>query len=170
MSSTVNSRADGAMRRARMDDVVQMQKVINDAADRGEMLARSLAELYETLRDFVVWEQDGEVVACCALRIAWADLAEIKSLSVAQNNQGKGIGAVMVQKCLEDARHLGVRRVFALTYQSEFFEKQRFHPIDKALLPHKVWAECTRCVKFPDCDEQALQIDLEANDTPADIV
>jgi amino-acid N-acetyltransferase len=151
---------DGGMRRARMGDVASMQRIINDAADRGKMLPRALAELYETLRDFVVWEKDGEVVGCCALHVAWADLAEIKSLSVAESVQGKGIGATMVQRCLEDARDLGVRRVFALTYQSAFFKTQGFHPIDKALLPHKIWAECTRCVKFPDCDEQAVQIDL----------
>ncbi|MCD6288640.1 MAG: GNAT family N-acetyltransferase, partial [Candidatus Hydrogenedentes bacterium] len=122
----------GQMRRARMDDVVAMQRIINEAADRGEMLPRSLAELYETLRDFVVWERDGEVVACCAMRVTWVDLAEIKSLSVVRSVQGKGIGSAMVQRCLDDARDLGVRRVFALTYQPGFFEKQGFRPIDKS--------------------------------------
>jgi len=151
----------GRLRRARMDDVTVVQQLINTFADRGELLPRSLAELYDNLRDFVVWEQSGDVVACCALHVTWAGLAEIKSLGVADPVQGTGIGAMLVRRCIEDARALGVHRVFALTYRPEFFVRLGFEPIDKSLLPHKVWAECIRCVKFPNCDEQAVQIELE---------
>ena len=162
------SRAEpcGRLRCARMDDVPTIQQIVNSFADRGDMLPRSLAELYENLRDFVVWERAGSVVACCALHVTWTDLAEIKSLGVIEPAQGKGIGSALVRRCVEDARVLNARRVFALTYRPEFFERFGFEQIDKAQLPHKVWAECTRCVKFPDCDEQAVQIDLRERTRP----
>ncbi len=157
----------GRMRPARIDDVPAIQRIINTFADRGDMLPRSLAELYGNLRDFVVWEQHDEVVACCALHVTWEDLAEVKSLGVVDNVQGQGIGTALVRRCLDDARELDARRVFALTYIPEFFIRLGFESVDKSLLPHKVWAECTRCVKFPDCDEEAVQIELDKPAGPA---
>jgi len=156
----------GGLRCARTGDVPAIQQIVNSFAERGDMLPRSLAELYESLRDFVVWEQDGTVVACCALQMTWADLAELKSLSVMGPAQHKGIGSALVRRCVEDARALDARRVFALTYKPEFFERLGFKKIDKAQLPNKAWAECFRCVKFPDCDEQPVLIDLQERTEP----
>jgi len=164
----------GGLRCARTGDVPIIQQIVNSFADRGDMLSRSLAELYESLRDFVVWEQDGTVVGCCALQMTWFDLAEIKSLSVIEPAQGKGIGSALVRRCVEDARALDARRVFALTYKPEFFQRLGFRKIDRAQLPNKAWAECFRCVKFPDCDEQPVLIELQeqpepvTGDAPAD--
>ena len=159
---TMRAAAAGRLRPAQMDDIPAIQRIVNSFAERGDMLPRSLAELYESLRDFVVWEQDGAVVACCALQVTWTDLAEIKSLCVIESAQGKGIGLALVERCVEDARELGTRRVFALTYRPEFFERIGFTQIDKAKLPNKALAECFRCVKFPGCDEQAVLMELHA--------
>ena len=97
---------------------------------------------------------------CCALHIAWENLAEIKSLAVDESKQRKGIGVELVKQALEDAKNLKVKRVFALTYVPEFFEKLGFKRIEHAELPHKIWSECIKCVKFPDCAENALAMDI----------
>jgi amino-acid N-acetyltransferase len=83
-------------------------------------------------------------------------LAEIRSLAVQEEDQNKGIGAMLVKACLKESKTLGVKRVFALTYQPDFFEKMGFKKVDKAVLPHKIWTDCLKCVKFPDCDEIAV--------------
>jgi amino-acid N-acetyltransferase len=150
----------GVIRKARTSDVPAMQRLVNFFADRGEMLHRSLAQFYENLRDFSVAEEDGEVVGCVALHVLWRDLAEIKSLAVAEKAQGKGYGKQLVRTCLQEAPHLGVERVFALTYIPQFFERLGFRVCDRAELPRKVWTECVYCPKFHDCQEVAVIIDL----------
>ncbi len=120
------------------------------------MLPRSLNELYESMRDFWVAEENNKVVGCCALHISWDDLAEIKSLAVAKNRQGKGIARELVLACLDEAKKMGARRIFALTYKPDYFKKFGFRRIKNADLPHKIWAECINCCKFPDCQEIAL--------------
>ena len=124
------------------------------------MLPRSRADLYESLRDFVVAEQKGKVVGCGALAIQWDDLAEIKSLVVTDACQGRGVGRRLVRACLAEARRLGIGRVFALTMTPAFFEGIGFGQVPRESLPHKVWADCVRCPKFPDCDEEAVDIAL----------
>ena len=142
--------------KARVSDVSQMHKLINSFADKGEMLARSLSEIYENIRDYFVVRQGERVIACVALHISWSDLAEIKSLAVAEDYQQQGTGNQLVEACLKEARELGIPTVFCLTYKPTFFEKCGFSQVDKAELPQKVWGECYRCPKFPDCDEVAL--------------
>lgn len=137
-----------------------MHRMINYFADKGEMLPRPLSELYENIRDFFVIRQDSKVIACAALHVSWSDLAEIRSVAVAEDNQEQGIGARLVEACLNEARELGIYTVFCLTYQSPFFEKFGFSKVDKMELPRKVWSECYHCPKFPDCDEVALTYNL----------
>jgi len=149
------------LEKARIKDVTQMHRLINHFADKGEMLARSLSELYENIRDYFVVRQDERVIACAALRVSWSDLAEIKSLAVAEDSQRKGIGDRLIEACLEEAKKLGIPTVFCLTYKPAFFEKRGFSQIDKMELPRKIWTECYRCPKFPDCDEVALIHHLE---------
>ena len=144
------------IRKAKIADVPEMQKLINLSAERGELLPRSLNQLYEEIRDFCLVEEAGRVIATCALHVNWGDLAEVKSLVVDEGFQGKGLGKQLVQTCLDEARSLGVTRVFALTYKPEFFLKLGFRNIDKSELPQKVWTECIHCVKFPDCGEVAV--------------
>ena len=150
--------------KARIKDAPQMHQLINYFADKGEMLARSLSEIYENIRDYFVIRRDGRVIACAALHVSWSDLAEVKSLAVAEDIQEQGIGAQLVEACLEEARGLGIPKVFCLTYKPAFFEKCDFSQVDKMELPHKVWGECYRCPKFPNCDEVALICHLESGD------
>ena len=148
--------------KARISDVPQMHKLINYFAEKDEMLPRPLSELYENIRDcFVVREGEG-VVGCVSLHVFWSDLAEIRSLAVAEGSQEQGIGGKLVEACLKEADELGITTVFCLTYRPAIFEKFGFAQVDKMELPRKVWTECYRCPKFPDCDEVALIYNLEA--------
>jgi len=142
--------------RARLADVEAMKALLDDFARSGDLLARSRLDLYEHIRDFVVARRDGEIVGLSALHISWIDLAEVRSLAVKRDLQRRGIGRVLVEHCLQEAAELGLERVFALTYQPEFFGTLGFGEVDKSQLPHKVWQECVHCVKFPDCDEIAV--------------
>lgn len=143
--------------KARIADVQRIHELVNSFADRGEMLPRALSEIYENLRDFfVIREEHGEVIGCVALHINWSDLAEIKSLAVSEDKQAQGLGSMLVEACLQEAKELGIPTVFCLTYKPAFFEKHNFRRVDKMELPRKVWSECYRCPKFPDCDEVAL--------------
>ena len=151
------------IRKALIPDVREIHRLLLDYARDGLLLSRSLAELYESLRDFYVFEVDGRVVGTAALNICWEDLAELRSLAVHPDFNGRGAGRELVSACLDEARLLGIRRVFALTYKPAFFEKLGFTVIEKSQLPHKIWGDCMKCAKFPDCDEIALSIDLPAS-------
>ena len=148
--------------KAKIGDVTQMHKLINYFADKDEMLARPLSEIYENIRDYFVVRQGEQVVGCAALHVSWSDLAEIKSVAVAEDSQQQKIGAQLVKACLQEAKGLGISIIFCLTYKPAFFEKFGFGQVDKMELPRKVWTECYRCPKFPDCDEVALIYHLEA--------
>ena len=144
------------IRKARIKDIEQIQKLINFFARQDLMLPRSLNELYENLRDFWVAEENAKVVGCCSLHICWDELAEIKSLAVARNKQRKGLGENLVLASLDEAKELGAKRIFVLTYKPEYFRKFGFKRIDYSDLPHKIWAECINCPKFPNCQEIAM--------------
>jgi amino-acid N-acetyltransferase len=144
------------IRKAKLKDVKEIQRLIKLYSSRGDMLPRSLSELYDHLRDFFVSIRNRKVVGICALHICWEDLAEVRSLAVEEEARNKGVGAKLVEACLKESMELGVKRIFALTYQPEFFEKVGFKIVDKAVLPHKIWTDCLKCVKFPDCDEIAV--------------
>ena len=143
------------IRKAKITDVREIQKLIERSAKKGEMLPRSLSELYDNLRDsYVFLEEDREmIIGTCAMHICWEDLAEVRSLVVQEEYQHRGIGSKLIEACLSEAISLGLYRIFALTYKPEFFHKHGFKVVDKAALPHKIWADCVKCVKFPECDE-----------------
>ena len=151
------------IRKATIKDVKRIQKLVKFYAKRDEMLPRSLNELYENIRDFFIFEQNGKVAGCCALHICWEDLGEIKSLAVVKSKHGRGIGKKLLTACLEDAARLKLKKIFALTYKPAYFKKFGFKEIDKANLPHKIWIDCIKCVKFPDCDEIALIKELPSS-------
>jgi len=151
------------IRKTDIKDIRSIHKLLGYYADQGLLLPRSLSELYVHLRDFFVIEDSnkkGSVIAVCALGICWEDLAEIRSLAVAQDQQGKGLGSQLVEVCLEEARSLGLKKIFALTYIPEFFSGLGFTEVEKSTLHHKVWADCLKCPKFPDCDEIAMTLEL----------
>ena len=149
------------IRKAKLDEIKEIQRLIKLHAPKGGILPRSLSELYDHLRDFFVFIRNRKIIGICALHLCWEDLAEIRSLAVAEEDQKKGIGAELVKACLKESRFLGAKRVFALTYQPKFFERLGFEEVDKAVLPHKIRTDCLKCVKFPDCDEIAVVKELE---------
>jgi len=149
-----------SVRKASLGDVPDIHRLVNHFARQELMLSRSRGDLYENLRDFTVTVDAGHVVACGALHIVWDDLAEIKCVAVTEDRQKEGIGTTIVQSLIEEARALHVARVFSLTYQRSFFERLGFQHASKESLPHKIWSECVRCPKFPDCDEEAVIMDL----------
>ncbi len=146
--------------KARISDVPRMHRLVNYFAEKGEMLPRALSEIYENIRDFFVVRDGDEVVACVALHVNWEDLAEIKSLAVAEERQDSGIGTLLLEASLAEARELGIATVFCLTYKPTFFAKLGFQEVEKMELPRKVWTECYRCAKFPNCDEVAMILQL----------
>ena len=147
--------------RAKIKDAPQIQQLINSFAEQGEMLARPLSEIYENIRDYFVVRDGERVIACAAIHVNWSDLAEIKSVAVAEEYHRQGIGNRLIRACLKEAETLGTTTVFCLTYKPDFFNTLGFTPVEKNTLPHKVWNECYRCPKFPDCDEIALVRHLE---------
>ena len=150
------------VRRAAVADVRPIHELVNGFARNGEMLPRTLAEIYESLRDFSVVRDGDTLLGCGALHVMWEDLAEIRSLAVDAERQGQGLGALLVRAHLREARQLGLSTVFALTYRPAFFERLGFRQADVMTLPRKVWNECYRCPKFPTCNEIAVVLDLKA--------
>ncbi len=144
------------LRRAKLGDVEVMMSLINNYAEQGLMLPRSRNMLYENIREFLLAEENNQIVAVASLHVIWNDLAEIRALAVVSEFKGKGIGTRLVKTLIDEALDLGCSKVFALTYQTEFFEHCGFHVINKDEMPPKVWKECVNCIKFPNCDEVAV--------------
>jgi amino-acid N-acetyltransferase len=147
--------------KAKISDAEQIHELVNYFAEKGEMLPRALSDIYQHLRDyFVIRDENNKVIACVALSVNWGDLAEIRSLAVDPDTQQKGLGSLLVDACIEEARTLDIPAIFCLTYKQQFFEKTGFHLVDKNRLPRKVWNECFHCPKFPDCDEVSMIMQL----------
>lgn len=144
------------VRDAAVADVKAIHALISCYAEYDRMLFCSLSDLYEQIHSFKVAEDHGQLVGCCALKVLWEDLAEVKSLAVDQRYFGKKVGSMLVKACLEKARLLGLKRVFTLTLEPIFFEKVGFQRVDRQTLPMKVWSDCAQCPKQDQCDEIAL--------------
>lgn len=147
-------------RKATFSDVEDILKLINGYAEQGLMLARARNTLYENLREFILAEEDGQVVGVAALHLVWDELGEIRSLAVHSSKVKSGIGRAIVEMLTDEARELGVKTLFALTYQPGFFAKLDFKEMPKESVPHKMWKECINCPKFPNCDEIAMVKEL----------
>lgn len=151
------------LRKARIGDVKTIHRMINFSAGRGEMLSRSLMDIYGSLRDFYVYvdESKGDLVGVCAMTVIWENLAEIRSLYVEEGYRRQGIGQQLVEACISEAITLELFRIFTLTYKTKFFARLGFHEVDRKTLPEKIWSDCFRCAKYPDfCDEVAMIIEL----------
>lgn len=146
--------------KARIGDISQIHKLVNYFASKGEMLPRALSELYENIRDFSVVRSGDEVIGCAALHVFWSDLAEIRAVAVVEGMQTQGVGQLVTEACIKEAKDLGIETLFCLTYKPDFFERFGFRQVDKKELPQKVWGECLRCPKFPDCDEVGMTYPL----------
>jgi len=144
-------------RHAKIMDAEAVCGLINYYAERGLMLHRSMESFYDSLREFIVAVDDnGRIVGCAAVDVMWADLAEVKSLAVAPEMRRGGIGSELINAALADARRIGVKKLFSLTYEQRFFERHGFSVIDREQLPEKVWRECLACEKVNACDEIAM--------------
>ena len=151
------------LRKARIEDVKTIHRMINLSAGKGEMLPRALTDLYKSLRDFFVFydEEESRITGVCAMNIIWENLAEIRSLYVDENHRKKGVGRQLVEACISEAITVGLFKIFTLTYKKEFFTRLGFKEIDRGLLPEKIWSDCFHCSKYPDyCDETAMIVEL----------
>ena len=148
------------IREAAIKDVKRIHELINCYAEVDRMLFASVSDIYERLLTFMVAEEDGTVIGCCAMQVLWENLAEIKSLAVDEAWFGQGVGRALVHGCMDKARHLGLRKVFTLTMEPVFFEKIGFGRVDMEKLPMKVWSDCANCSKQDHCDEIALECAL----------
>jgi amino-acid N-acetyltransferase len=144
------------LRKARISDGEEMIILINSHAEQGLMLPRSRNMLYENIREFLLAEVDAQLVGVASLHILWSDLAEIRALAVSDEYKRRGIGTRIVKGLEEEARELGCSKLFALTYQPEFFKYCGYEEVSKDQMPQKVWTECINCIKFPNCDEIAV--------------
>lgn len=153
------------IRKARISEANAIRNLINEYAHRGLLLPLSLSEIYDRIRDFFVYGEETDegtftILGICALRLVWEDLAEIRSLAVTEDYWKQGIGSRLVEVCLKEAADLEVKKVFCLTYKRDFFSSLGFMQIDKSQLPHKIWSDCLKCTKFPECEEIAMMYEI----------
>ncbi|MBF0468219.1 MAG: N-acetyltransferase [Desulfamplus sp.] len=146
------------LRKATPADVKSIHALLQFYGKNGELLARPLSKLYDNVRDFWVYVDEGtkKIEGCCALQFCWDDLAEIRSLAVVETSHGKGIGSMLVERTIQEAMAFKIPKLFTLTYRPTFFSRFQFYKIDRADLPIKIWSDCITCVNFPDCNETAM--------------
>ena len=130
------------IRKAISSDAEMICALVNHYAEQGMMLHRSMESVYENLRDFVVAVESNQLLGCAAVDIYWGDQAEIRSVAVAEDGRNRGIGNKLLTACVEDAKTMGLTKVFALTYVNKFFEDFGFKEVDIMSLPEKVCREC----------------------------
>jgi len=151
------------LRKARISDVRTIHRMINMSSGKGEILPRSLMDIYGSLRDFFIYLDEGRqvVVGICAMNIIWENLAEIRSLCVEEEYRKRGIGKKLVEACISEAITLQLFRIFTLTNRPDFFAQLGFKEVAMSTLSEKIWSDCFRCSKYPDyCDEVAMIIEL----------
>lgn len=142
--------------KANVNDATAIHQLINHFAGQGCMLARALSDIYERIREYFVAREDEQIIGCIALHVSWLDLAEIRSLAVQEKYQHKGIAALLLDACLNEACQLGISSLFCLSQTPDFFKKKEFNIVDRAELPHKIWTDCYHCPKHPDCNSVAM--------------
>ncbi len=157
------ARPAAAVRKARVSDVPAIHKLINHYADRQLMLPKTNLQLYENLRDYSVAvspEDDSVVLACGALHLYWQNLAEIRAVAVVPDTASKGVGTLLVESLIEEARDFELEQVFVFTYVPGFFSRFGFIQVEHRSMPLKVYNECFHCPKFNTCDELAMVLHL----------
>ncbi|MBK7927229.1 MAG: N-acetyltransferase [Bryobacterales bacterium] len=145
-----------AIRKARMQDISVMARLINSYANNGIMLPRNELDLAEGVRDFTVAEIDGKLAGCAALHFYTPIAGEVRSLAVAPEHKGAGVGRLLVEALEREARECDLATLFAFTYVPGFFIKLGFDQVDRGVLPLKAWKDCLSCPKFQNCDEIAM--------------
>jgi amino-acid N-acetyltransferase len=148
-------------RRAKIQDVESLYKLIQMYAEKGIMLPRSKDMLIELIDTFVVAIVEGQIVGCGSLSKLGQDLVEVRSLGISDGFKGLGLGRKLVDQLIEEARLQKVSKVMALTYEVAFFEKIGFSVVPKHIFPEKVWRDCVNCPKQYCCDEIAVMRRLD---------
>lgn len=143
-------------RNAVLPDVEHVHAIIQPYADAGTLLPRSRSELAENIRDFVVAEEGGRVVGCGALHLYGTHLAEIRSIAVAPESKGRGVGRALVDALMDEARRHSVTCVCLFTRTPSFFGHLGFEIARREELPDKIYKDCISCPKLSDCDEIAM--------------
>jgi amino-acid N-acetyltransferase len=154
--------AEVVIREATPADVEEMHTLLDGFARAGLLLPRAVEEVYRNFREFIIAEHEGRIVGCCGLRLYTSELAEIVALAVSAESHGRGVGRMMVDTLLAQAKALGLKQVIALTLQPGFFTKVGFYEVDVADYPHKVQADCQHCARRATCNEIAFAYDLGA--------
>lgn len=148
------------IRHAKIYDAPIIQQIVNKYAKKGEMLQVSLNDIYEKILEFIIFEEDGITKGVCALHPTWSDTAEIRSLAVVEEYKRQKIGYSLVDYSLKWGKQIGFVKIFALTYRQDFFESCGFKKTEIDSLPKKIWTDCLKCPKYPDCDETAVIIEI----------
>ena len=140
-----------------LSDIPAMQELVKNEIKEGVILFRSVDEVATNIRSYILAVEDGKLLGYGALHIHSPRLAEIRSLIVAKEARGRGVGKKLVSYFLKEAESLGVKEVLVLTYLPDFFRKLGFEEIAKENIPeHKIWADCIKCIHFPVCNEVSL--------------
>ena len=147
-------------RPAQLTDVPQLEALMAPFVATGDLLPRSRYDLSRHIKEYVVVESGGGIVACGSLKIYDPELAEIAGLAVRDDWQGRGLGRAVIDALIAEARTLGLSRVFALTRKPAFFVRLGFGAAEKEQFPQKVWADCARCPRQSCCDEIAVARNL----------
>jgi amino-acid N-acetyltransferase len=150
------SNKDIEIRKASMQDIPALLDLINGYAAKGIMLSRTEFELSENMRDFMVAYDGNTLAGCGAMHFYSPTMGEVRSLAVAESHKKHGIGRLVVDALVYEAKLYGLDAVFAFTYVEEFFAKAGFHVVERGELPLKAWKDCLRCPKFQACDEIAV--------------
>jgi len=144
------------VRKASMQDIPPLLELINGYAAKGIMLPRTEFELSENMRDFTVAYDGNRLAGCGALHFYSPAVGEVRSLAVAESHKTHGIGRLIVESLVYEAKLYGLDAVFAFTYVPGFFAKVSFYEAERGELPLKAWKDCLRCAKFNNCDEVAV--------------
>ena len=144
------------VRKASMQDIPNLLSLVNGYATQGIMLSRTEFELSENMRDFTVAYDKHTLVGCGALHFYSPTMGEIRSLATAQSHRKHGVGRLIIDSLVEEAKLYGLDAVFAFTYVDGFFARVGFHTVERGELPLKAWRDCLRCPKFHSCDEIAV--------------
>jgi len=144
------------IRKASVKDASQIKHLVNQCAEDGAVLPLGIVDIYDSIRDFTVYEKGSKILGVSSLKIVWEDLGEIRSLAVESAHRRNKIGSQLVKSEIAEAGELGIEKVFILTTSQLFFMNMGFKEIDKGSLPHKIWRDCVKCIKFPNCDEVAM--------------
>ncbi len=148
------------IRPATVDDVESIYRLLRPYAEQDIILLRDRDNIFQHLQEFLVADDDGALAGVVCAHIYAENLAEVRSLAVDPARQQHGVGHLLVAACEQWLAGLGVSKVFALTYVTDFFIKQGYHIVSKESLPHKIWTVCVHCSRFADCDEVAVEKSL----------